>query len=257
MSALAELYADFHHALLTQDAAAVLPRLRDTGRLSPAAQMRIYSEGYRLRLISALRSDYPELLALLGEARFDALALAYVEAVPPSGASLDVYPFGFADFITRREGCGFTAELAALESAIAQVFLLPDSCALAPEELSALSPEAFGASALRLRTASALLRFTYPVEAYLTARRSGESPAMPEAQDHFLLIVRHGNAVRRHTLHPVAHVLLAALQEGLCVADALTHAAASRPDAPALLSGRLQPWFAAWTAEGFFQSRQE
>ncbi len=258
---LQQLLTRFHGAILEDDASVIAPELRDNGRLSPAAQMAIYIEGYRLRLVLALRSDYPELLAHLREEEFDALASAYVEVNPPQHVSLDYYTFGFADFVRAQKGAGFAADLAALEGAIARVFLLPDSAALtlealsalAPEALSALAPEAFGAARLRLREAAVLLSLDYPVEDYFALARKGASPALPVPGPCAVLVVRHENEVRRHVLAPVAFALVSALAEGLCVGDALERASASQPDALPILAEFLQPWFAQWTAHGFFQ----
>lgn len=252
MSALRHLLQDFHGAILDNDASRIVPRLKG-GRLAPGEQMAIYLQGYRLRLTGAIRSDYPELLAWMGDEAFDALAMRYVEAHPPTEASLDVYPFGFADFVRGAVGGGFAADLAALEGAIARVFFLPDSEALTPQALATLTPEQFGTMPLRLRKASALLACDTPVDAYMAACRQGMRPATPEPDASYVMVVRHENEVRRHALHATGFCLLRALAEGQSMGQALESAGTGEA-AAAILSTHLQPWFAAWTAAGFFQS---
>ncbi len=250
--ALQHLLNQFHGAILDKNANAMAEHLRDNGRLSPERQMMIYIEGYRLRLAVALRGDYPELLALVGEDAFDALATVYIEAYAPVDASLDVYPFGFAAFAREKAG-GFCGELAMLEGAIAKVFLLPDSDALRAEGFSAANPEDFAVMRMRLRSAAMLLALDFPVEDYFAARRDGRPASVPEAGLSPMMVVRHGNVVCRHVLHPVAFVLLSALNEGLPMGAALEQAAGADEEALEVLSAQLQHWFAHWAQHGFFQ----
>jgi hypothetical protein len=256
MSGLRQMLAQFHGAILHNDAGMAVEHLRDNGRLSPARQMAIYVQGYRLRLVGALRSDYPELLALLGDEVFDRLALRHIEANPPVAASLDHYPFAFAQSVVAHADV-FAAELAALESAIAQVFLMEDSEALSPAMLAALTPEAFGATVLTLRKAHRLLAFTMPVEAYFSRRRAGEVASRPAPCATQLLVVRHENAVQRHALEPLEYALLAQFSGGCAVGDALDALVAAQPGCEAQLATLLQPWFSRWASHGFFQSPQE
>lgn len=249
---LEALLAQFHGAILAKDAKAVVPLLKANGRIAPEAQMAIYIEGYRARLVGAIRGDYPETAALLGEQDFEALALAYVEDAPPVHVSLDVYPFGFGDFVVARQG-GFAGSVALLEAAIARVFLLPDSEPLNAGILAGMTPEGFGDLRLRLREASVLLGLDFAAEAYISARRRGEEIMVPEAAFSPVMVVRHGNEVRRHVLHPVGYGLLQGLAGGLCMDEALEQAAGTE-GALVVLSQHLQAWFALWVAEGFFQS---
>ena len=77
---MSEPLTTFHQAILTNDATAVLPALKPHPRLSGAQQFAIYSEGYRIRLVAAIASDYPLTRALLGEKKFDAAAPAAAPA---------------------------------------------------------------------------------------------------------------------------------------------------------------------------------
>jgi hypothetical protein len=66
----------------------------------PAAdRWRIYTDGYRLRLIEALLSQYPACAAFVGETRFNALAAAFVEATPSVHRSIRDYGSEFAAFL--------------------------------------------------------------------------------------------------------------------------------------------------------------
>ena len=164
MSALLTLLEDFHSAILTGDAAPAIASIKRNPRLAPDEQLAIYIDGYRIRLTQAIRSDYPALLALLGNQVFDSMALAYIENHPPMGFNLDRYPYGFAAFVRDHHGDGFAADLATLEGAIAEVFVMPESDPLDPSMLAALAPEAFGDLVLQSQQALRVCwRIDYPV----------------------------------------------------------------------------------------------
>lgn len=66
---------------------------------SPAARMRVYADGYVLRLLDCLRADYPLLCKLLGDELFQFFARSYLGCHPPAAPSLYELGAGFADFL--------------------------------------------------------------------------------------------------------------------------------------------------------------
>ncbi len=169
-----KLYSDFHKAILENDAAKITPAFKAHSRLTGIQQFAIYSEGYRIRLKQAIRSDYPILLKLLGDSAFDALAGAYIEQIPPTSYNLDFYPHKFAVFVGERLNEVFASELATLEATIAEVFMLPDSEPFSLDKFSKIVPENFGNMVFNLRAACRLLQFSYPVSEWLSDARVQE-----------------------------------------------------------------------------------
>jgi hypothetical protein len=251
---LISLYAALQDALLRHDAAPALPHIRANPRIPPQRQLAIYIEGYRTRLLLAIRSDYPELLELLGEAAFDRLAGDYVEAHPPHHFNLDRYPHGFAAFAQPHIQDGLARDMARMEAAIAHVFMAPDSNALTASAIMGLSPDDFGSMALTPRAASCLLSFSHPVEAYLQAKREGRNPERALGAPCFMFMLRHHNEVRRHVLAHTEYCLLEKIAAGHAVADALDSVAGEHPEMVPGIAAGLQAWFARWTSEGFFQT---
>lgn len=260
MSALRTTMQLFHTALLDKDDAPAVALLRANERLSRQRQMAIYIQGYRTRLVLAIRSDYPALLALLGEQAFDALALAYIEATPPAHYSLDYYPHAFAPFV-RAHSDAFAADVARFEATVAELFLAsdaaPESEPLAASTLAGLTPEAFGHTLLALRPASRLLEFSYPVDSYLAALRDDPQAAQPAAQTRYMFFVRHDNEVKRHPLSQAQYRLLCAFAAGQPVGVALDSVAEALPTEVPDMVAHLQQWFAQWTRDGFFHSATE
>jgi len=92
------------------------------------ARLAVYRDGYTLRLIGALRSDYPVLQAMVGDARFDELARSYVGTRRSRHPNLRWYGADFARFL-----CGHVdrqdalAEMAAWEWALGSAFDAADA----------------------------------------------------------------------------------------------------------------------------------
>ncbi len=248
-----KLLEEFHSAILMGDGTEILSAIKPHPRLSPAQQFAIYAGGYRVRLIAAIRSDYPALLEYLGDSGFDALALAFIEKNPPTSYNLDFYPHKFAEFVQENSEDIFAKDLARLEGTIAEVFMLPDSEPLAANTLQQLSPEEFGGLKLRLRTAARLLTFSTNVHDWLTQQRSENQNHKPEARDpSHLLIYRHNNEVQRLPLSAAAFALLQQLEAGKTVATAIDNVENANPEYMDEIASNLQSWFAQWLSDGFF-----
>ena len=248
-----KLYSDFHNAILENDAAQVAGEIKPHSRLTGVQQFAIYSEGYRIRLVQAIRSDYPILLKLLGDSAFDALAVAYIEQNPPTSYNLDFYPHKFAGFVGEKYGDAFVSELATLEATIAEVFMLTDSEPFLLDKFSQISPENFGEMFFNLRTACRLLQFSYPVSEWLSNARVQENlPEIPPENKSFLLVVRHNNEVQRHSLSEQEFALLMNLTSGKNVAEALEKTLEEQPSYAENIIGSLQNWFIGWIKNGVF-----
>ncbi len=280
-----KIYSDFHNAILENDDKQIKPAVKPHSRLAVSQQFAIYSDGYRIRLTQAIRSDYPILLKLLGDAEFDSLARTYIEQNPPTSYNLDFYPHKFAEFVSEyfllslRGGVAdvaiqksnyvertgllrytrndeftkFAIELAILEATIAEVFMLPDSKPLLVDSLSGISAEDFGEMRLKIRTAHKLLRFNYQISDWLTLARAEDNlPSIPLPSPSWLLVVRHNNEVQRHNLSEQEFSMLQHISSGKNVSDALDATLDEHESHAAIIINNLQGWFANWVTNGVF-----
>lgn len=248
-----KLYSDFHKAILENDAAKITTVFKAHSRLTVAQQFAIYSEGYRIRLTQAIRSDYPILLKLLGDSAFDTLAGVYIKQNSPTSYNLDFYPHKFARFVGENMEEVFASELAILEGAIAEVFMCPDSEPFSLDKFSKIVPENFGDMVFNLRTACRLLQFSYPVSEWLSDARVQEIlPEILPKNRSFLLVVRHNNEVQRHSLSEQEFVLLTNLVNGKNVAEALEKTLDEQPSYAENIINNLQRWFIGWIKNGVF-----
>lgn len=257
--ALENLLGNFHRAILENNAAPALLDISPNQKIAAAQQMAIYIDGYRIRLVQAIRSDYPTLLGLLGDAEFDRLALEYIENNPPTSFNLDRYPHNFAGFLAGKIDA-FAIEVAALEGAIAEVFMMPESEALMPAALANIAPEEIGNIILKPRAAAKLLRFEHDVNGWLNKVRAGKIAGnmrpQPEGEG-AVYIYRHENNVQRAALSGAEYAVLRQIFSGLKLEDALEKAMDEQPEYAENIGENIQDWFTKWTSCGFFSSIAE
>jgi Putative DNA-binding domain len=122
--------------------AAVLPHINESQRVPVAVRLRIYSDGYRLRLIEALADNYSQLQAVLGDEAFVALALEYIDAHPSTHFSIRWFGADLGThLLTTRPTQPWFAELAQWEWALTCAFDAADATPVAVEALASVEPE--------------------------------------------------------------------------------------------------------------------
>lgn len=222
--------------------------VRGSPALGAAERLRIYTRGYVLRLVEALRADFPVLRAFVGDTVFDLFAAAYLTERRSRSPSLYDLGDGFADYLERTrpmEGAGrgtleaIPASLARLERAIGEASRAPgpetanDYDLLMPA-MALLVPQ----SRLRLPASVRLLRLDFDFGEMLAATERGDAPPRPRPKDVCIAVARSGYRVRAHELDPPRFAWLAALShDGADVLEALVTAGhASRQATDALFA---------------------
>ena len=71
--------------------------------LDAGTRLSIYTNGYVLRLLDCLSSDFPGLKAYLGEEMFDLFARGYILSLPPNSPNLFQLSQRFADFLRKTQ----------------------------------------------------------------------------------------------------------------------------------------------------------
>ena len=253
MSTLQQLFEGFHSAILDKDVAQIVSAIKPNPRIPPTQQLAIYINGYRYRLIDAIKSDYPALLHYVGEKPFEKLAINYIETTPPQHFNLDRYPHAFVKTIEQQSTDFFAIDMARLEAGIAQVFMGEESQPLPANHLSQVTIETLAEMRLSPRHASLLLRFDHPANRYLLQMREGNAPEKPAPNACYLYLVRHNNEVARHELSEPEYLIMNALCKGNTVGAAIESTAELHPEHVDTILGSLQNWFANWIASGYFR----
>lgn len=139
--------------------------VRDTTRADRTTLLDVYRDGYALRLIEVLTTDYPGVMAMAGPADFDHMARAYIAAHPSRYPSVRWYGRDLADYLATTppfSGTPAAAEMARFEWALGEAFDSPDVAPVGADELMALPPEAW--ETLSFTVLPSLRRFTFAYE---------------------------------------------------------------------------------------------
>lgn len=155
---LQELQRAFARRILAGDPS-IFQELRDSDRTDRETLMHVYEHGYGARMAEVLEGDYEKLSAALGQAAFQEMAGAYLAAVPSRHPNAQMFGARLPAFLATAAPWAATpwlAELAAVEWAMGEVFLSPDSQALGIEAMAALHPQDW--PLLRFQTANHVRR---------------------------------------------------------------------------------------------------
>jgi hypothetical protein len=258
--------------------------LRSSASLPAERGVAIYRHAYRARLVECLVDDYPTLQHALGPEAFEGLAHDYLTQHPSRSPNLNGFGRHLPAFCRARPEpwAGFAADLAALEWALVEVLHAPSLSPLPAAELAGVPAERWPEVRFRASRGLRLLRFSYPVNAYLQAFRDELSPTLPEASPSATAVYRQGPRLWRQGLTPPMAEVLGALVEGRPLGEALARlergggadaAAGGADDGPGAegadrmgrangadeangaaeeASRDVMHWFQAWVAAGFF-----
>jgi hypothetical protein len=120
--------------------------VRDTSKADRVTLLDVYRDGYALRLIEVLTSDYPGVLAMAGPADFDRMARAYIAAHPSRFPSVRWFGGGMADFLAATppyDKSPAAAEMARFEWALGDAFDAADEQPIVADSVMTVPPEAW------------------------------------------------------------------------------------------------------------------
>jgi hypothetical protein len=188
-------------------------------RASAVERLDVYANMYFYRILDVLRSDYPKLLAVVGDAAFHNLATDYLVAHPSRHPSLRFVGSALPGFVgghalgAQRP---WLAELAALEWARVDVFDRTDVPLLTRDTLAALPPEAFAMLALGPIPAHEIVAATHAIDQTWRAIEGGR-PAQPPPRTtgaHAVLVWRQGVTVHHRAVDEIERTALELVRGG-------------------------------------------
>ncbi len=242
--------------------------IKRNDRLASVERLQIYNQQYWWRLLGAFGEDFPGVRAVLGQRRFERLALAYLQAHPSRSWTLRNLGSQLPGFLAENaELCGaahaLAVDMARLEWARTVAFDEAELTPVDPQRLAHLPPEKLR---FRLQPHLVLLTLRHPVDHLIAKLRQRQSEAASNAATGkhrastlslrarpvkapiFIAAYRRGNIVRYRRLEPGAYRLLAALGKGTRLADACELAFAEERLPPERAAESVRTWFAEWTA---------
>jgi Putative DNA-binding domain len=227
--------------------------------------LRIYRQAYAARLTAALRDNFGVLPQVLGDAAFEALALAYLEAHPSQRPSIRWFGDRLPGFMAARDDLvphPAIVDLARMEWALRGAFDAADApVVLGVAALAALPAEAWPSLVFESLPSVQLMALGWSVEPVWRALQ-GTAPddealelPEPQAHAHHLLVWRQGLETRWRSLDVGAARLLKGALQGetfgtLCeMAAAEVGSAHAAPHAAKALRGWLDDGlFSGWRA---------
>ncbi len=244
---LAETQALFHAAVTRADgdrSLAIRRCFTGSPGLGAAERIEIYADMYLWRLVDALREDYPKLAALLGDARFHALAEAYAREHPSRHHDLGRVGVHLPAFLRVHPEAGRPdlADLAALEWARSEVFFEVEVEPARPDALAALPPAQFLEARLRLAPALRVLAVEHDAVAPWRALERGEAAPPPAPGIQAIAVWRAGFDV----FHAALELDEATALESAASGDPLARVCAAfggRGDAARAAFGAITSWF--------------
>jgi len=241
--------------------------IKPNNRLTSLERLEIYGRSYWFRIIDSLYDDFPGLRAVLGERAFRRLSRAYLADCPSRSFSLRNLGSGLEDWLRRNPqyagNCHTLAlEMVRLEWADIEAFDSAADKVLGPEDLLELDAD-FRAS---LQPYVRLLALQYPVDdlriqvsrasedrgaASNTAlkqkhRTMTERVARSNPDPIFLAVHRLDYTVYYRRLATEEYLLLLAVQDGLCIGEAIDLAFKNSSASMEEQQSMLTTWFSAW-----------
>ncbi|MDI1284627.1 MAG: DNA-binding domain-containing protein [Reyranella sp.] len=244
---------------LFRDSDAFQAAVRDTKKADRVTLLDVYRDGYALRLVEVLTTDYPGLMAMAGPADFDHVARAYIAAHPSHHPSVRWFGKGLADFMAGTapySGAPAAVEMVRFEWALSEAFDSPDVTPIAADALMALPPEAW--EMLSFAALPSLRRLTFEYEvAQAWQRRDEVEPGNLEvaraAEPVTWMIWRPERISNFRSLETDEAAMLDALVAGRTFPDLCEAVAPFSSDdrAPARAAGLLRTWVEAGMIASF------
>ncbi|TAM55897.1 MAG: DUF2063 domain-containing protein [Paraburkholderia sp.] len=214
--------------------------------LTPAARLGIYRHSAEEIHTVALRTGYPAVCALVGDAYFDRVARQYRRAHPSHSGNLQKFGDAFGAFLEGRPetaGLRYLGDVARLEWQRQQAALAADAAPLSADAFAAALATAEGPIRIGLLPSVRIFASAHPVLTIwqLASQRADESVTLPEAGDH-VLIWRDGGQVAMSPVHAASFAFIGALLQGHSVdaAHQAAHALDPKFDLPACVADLLR-----------------
>ena len=181
MSHLANLQAEFQAYLLDDvKGARFIKSVIDDKKVGAKKRLGIYFDAYRLRIIEALATAYPQLKALLGDVLFNQVAREYIDAYPSTYLNLRWYGSQMRGHLQETLAQHpIAAEMANFEWTLSLAFDAEDVPELSLQDLATIPPESWVDLSFEFQPAIKIIQTSWNTIAVWQALEAGEAPPKP------------------------------------------------------------------------------
>lgn len=230
--------------------------VRSRGRQTPRERLAVYNEQYWFRLLTVLQDHFPLLARTLGYWEFNQLATEYLHAHPSRRPFLEDLAWNLPAFLRSvpRFGNARNLQIAAVDAAALRAFHAPALASFNPLALSMAEAASLADMPLEFQPGISFLEENWNLAENRRAvlEHPGYVPRFAEGKGRWAVYRRDG-VVEWRALELAAFLLLRALQAGGTLGAACESVGASLEGGD--IEGFMQnlaPWFAEWTALGWF-----
>lgn len=247
--------------------------IKPNDRMTSFERLQVYNQQYWFRIMGSLGEDFPGLRSLIGERKFEKLAVAYLHECPSEsftlrnlGSRLEAWLRKHPEYTRGLERVAI--DMVRLEWADIDAFDALELPRLTADGSGKLS----GSTVFRLQPNLRLLDLAYPVDdllfrirgldaksdtvsnAVLNFPRSARirRPSLPQPRKVYLVVYRLQNTVYFKRLTRDAFALVQALGEGKTLAEAIGVSLLRTRRSVERLRAQVQTWFQDWSSLGWF-----
>lgn len=240
-------------------------------KLTSFERLEIYNRQYWYRVLGALAEDFPALRAVVGARAFEALSIAYLTAHPSRSFTLRNLGANLAQWLLANpEATGrrhrLAVDITRIEWAFIEAFDNAERTQLTVEEIATLD----AGSRLALQPHLILIALNYPAddlvlglhkrdkrqtsEAGVSHEETDDAPVkLPKLRPRPTWVAAHrvDNSVYYLRLKREEFLTLAAIRQGLALADALESGFIGSRIPEPQRAGLVQQWFGSWAELGW------
>lgn len=250
--------------------------IKPNDRLTSFHRLEIYNQQYWWRLQGALQEDFRGLRAVIGDKKFDALVIAYLNEHPSRRWTLRDLGSQMPAFVeSHPELIGQKTELALDVARIEWARIVAYDDPALPLLDAAELAEGGGDLQIRLQPYLQLIEVHHPVDQLMVKLKKREEQSAANSASHrstshsrrlsvarcakpiFLAVHRMNNSLYYKHIEPEAHRLLSALRDGQTLEEACATAFAKSRLRAAGQAGKVREWFSTWTEVGWLCSKKK
>lgn len=249
---LLSLQSGFQDYMLGRDERA-LAAVESTPGLSARRRLDIYHNAYRIRLVELLADTCERVVRYIGETAFDAAALRFIEANPPTARNLRNYGSSFPAFLA---DCfpddPEIAELAEMDVRLRNAFDAADAATLGFADIATLRADEWDAVVFELHPSASVQRFAWNTPAIWQDlnRETAPPPAERLSQAEAWLFWRKELQPHFRSLAAVEHDALQGIGKGIAFGDLCLMLAKAHPEMD--VTRQVGEWLRTWLDDGIF-----
>jgi hypothetical protein len=223
---------DTFRAALLDPGAPVPGGLTDGAGRDAGQRFNVYRNNVAASLTEAMKTGFPVITKLLGEANMDGLSGLFLRAHPPTSPLMMHYGAAFPGFMEAMEQLShlpYLGDVARLELALRASYHAADAPPIAPEALAEIEPKALLRTRLHLAPALRVVSSRWPIHGIWRFNTDTDAPK-PEPRAEDVLILRPDYDPVPHLLPPGGAVFVARIAAGDPMGPAHDAALTTAPD---------------------------